>query len=129
MKNYRFVNILLILVVLALACEQSATPAPLPIPTLSALPFELERTLYGFFPSPPEVSIESIMQLYQDMAQHADVALVQQNIPWKEFVDGPDVESQRITDIHNQYVLAQQTGLGVIFVVDPLNGLNRREFY
>ena len=127
MKNYRLLSIFILLVILALACGQSTPTAP--IPTLSASPFELGRTVYGFFPSPPEVSIESIMKLYQDMGQHADVALLQQNIPWKEFVDGPDVESQVITDIHNQYVLAQQNGLGVIFVVDPLNGLNRSEFY
>jgi hypothetical protein len=127
MKNYRLLNILLVLVILTLACGQSATPAP--IPTLSASPFELERTVYGFFPSPPEVSLESVVKLYQDMGQHADVVLLQQNIPWKEFVDGPEVESQNVTDIHNQYVLAQQNGLGVIFVVDPLNGLNRSEFY
>jgi hypothetical protein len=127
MKNHRLLSIIILLVILALACGQSTPTAP--IPTLSASPFELGRTVYGFFPSPPEVSLESIVNLYKQMGQHADVALLQQNIPWKEFVDGPEVESQRITDIHNQYVLAQQNGLGVIFVVDPLNGLNRSQFY
>ncbi len=37
-------------------------------------------------------------------------------------------ESQAIIDIHNQYILAHQNGLEVLFVVDPFNGLNRREF-
>jgi hypothetical protein len=58
-----------------------------------------------------------------------DVALLQQAIPWADFHKGADVESKAITDIHNQYILAHQNGLEVIFVVDPLNGLNRREFY
>jgi hypothetical protein len=62
------------------------------------------------------------------MGEHGDVALVQQNIAWNDFVESPDSPSQAITDIHNQYVLAHQNGLEVIFVVDPLNGLNRREF-
>ena len=118
--------LLLLLVLLALACGQSAPPAP--IPTLAASPFEAGRTVYGFFPSPPEVSLQSIFDLYKAFGQHADVVLLQQNIPWKQFEDGVEVESQAITDIHNQYILAHQNGLEVIFIVDPLNGLNRTEF-
>ncbi|MEW5939576.1 MAG: hypothetical protein AB1750_07945, partial [Chloroflexota bacterium] len=39
-----------------------------------------------------------------------------------------DGESQSRTDIITQETLAQQNGLDSIYVVDPLNGLNRREF-
>jgi hypothetical protein len=66
--------------------------------------------------------------LYKDFSQHADVVLVQQKIPWKDLLESPYGASQIITDIHNQHILAHQNGLEVIFVVDPLNGLNRREF-
>ncbi len=37
--------------------------------------------------------------------------------------------SQAVTDIVNQLILARQNGLEVIPVIDPLNGLNRREFF
>jgi hypothetical protein len=108
-----------------LACG-SGTPAP--IPTLSSSPFDLSRTLYGFFPSPPEVTTQSVYDTYKTIGQHADVVLLQQNIPWNEFAASPDGTSSHITDIHNQYILAHRNGLEVVFVVDPLNGLNRREF-
>lgn len=117
---------LTVLVLAALACGGSA--APLPIPPLDRSPYDLDRTLYGFFPSPPQATLESIMETYQAIGRHGDVVLLQQNIAWQDFAGGPDGESQAVTDIHNQYVLAHQNGLEVIFVVDPLNGLNRSEF-
>lgn len=126
------VGFILLLAVLALAC-QAVAPASqgelLPIATLEQSPYTLGRTLYGFFPSPPEVSIESVMDTFKAIGEHGDVVLVQQNVPWKELKESPDGEAQRLTDIHNQYVLARQNGLDVIFIVDPLNGLNRTQFY
>jgi len=114
------------LLLVSLACGTQGTPVP--IPTLESSPYDLGRTLYGFFPTPPEVSLQSVMDTYAAIGQHGDVVLLQQNIPWEEFTASAEAESAAITDIHNQYVLAHQNGLEVIFVVDPLNGLNRREF-
>ncbi|MEX0787973.1 MAG: hypothetical protein WD040_04160 [Anaerolineales bacterium] len=102
----------------------TAGPSPTPRPSV----FDSGRTAYGFFPSPPEPVLESVLQTFQDMGEHADVVLVQQNIAWEDFLDSPDGDSQRMTDILNQQILARQNGLEVIFVVDPLNGLNRSEF-
>jgi hypothetical protein len=98
------------------------------IPTLQTSPFDLGRTVYGFFPSPPEVTTQSVIDTYKAIGQHGEVVLLQQNIQWAAFVSSADADSSSITDIHNQYLLAHQNGLEVIFVVDPLNGLNRREF-
>ncbi len=109
-----------------LACEfgQGGT-----IPTLKTSPYDLGRTVYGFFPSPPEATTQSIVDTYAAIGRHGDVVLLQQNIPWADFVSGADGEVKIITDLRNQFILAHQNGLEVIFVVDPLNGLNRREFY
>jgi hypothetical protein len=112
----------------ALACSSSPTATPGPIPSLVHSPFELGRSLYGFFPSPPEVSVQSVIDTYKAIGQHGDVVLLQQNIPWADFAKGADAVSSSITDIHNQYILAHQNGLEVIFVVDALNGLNRSQF-
>ncbi len=123
--NRKLLTALIVLVLVTLAC---GTGTPAPIPTLASSPFDLGRTVYGFFPSPPEASTQSIIDTYAAIDQHGDVVLLQQNIPWEQFVESADGESPAITDIHNQYILAHQNGLEVIFVVDPLNGLNRREF-
>lgn len=113
------------LLLAALAC--AGGPSPTPPATASSI-FDSGQTAYGFFPSPPEVSLESVRQTFAAIAEHGEVVLVQQNIAWEDFLDSPDDDSQRITDILSQEILARQNGLEVIFVVDPLNGLNRREF-
>lgn len=123
--NRKLIVALLTLFLVTLACG-SGTPGP--IPTLQSSPYDLGRTVFGFFPSPPEATTQSIVNTYKAIGGHGEIALLQQSIPWKEFATGVDAESKAITDIHNQYILAHQNGLEVIFVVDPLNGLNRREF-
>ncbi len=125
----RIVLPLTLLFLVCLACGQSATsPFPDPTYTPEASVFESGRTAYGFFPTPPEVSMESVFAHYKSMGQHADVSLVQENIPWAEFVTGVDVESQKITDMQNARTLTLANNLDSIYIVDPLNGLNRREF-
>jgi hypothetical protein len=109
-----------------LACHFGQTTI---IPTLPFSPFDLGRTVYGFFPSPPEATTQSVLDTYQAIGRHGDVVLLQQNIPWAEFLEETGSEAKYLTDLRNQFILAHQNGLGVVFVVDPLNGLNRREFY
>lgn len=116
----------IILVLITLACG-SANPTPPPIPETSI--FDSSETAYGFYPSPPEISLESVFQTFKDMAVYGDFVLIQQNVDWESFVSGVDGESQQRTDITNQIILAQQNSLDYVFVLDPLNGLNRREFF
>ncbi|MCB9452745.1 MAG: hypothetical protein H6672_15005 [Anaerolineaceae bacterium] len=85
-------------------------------------------TQYGFFPSPPIPTLEAILQHFADMGEHADFVLSQPNIPWEDFLQGVDVDSQLRQDMRNLETLSQMNHLGVVYVVDPLNGLNRREF-
>jgi hypothetical protein len=126
--------ILIALSLAALACENSA-PAPSTVTVRIDTPaestasiFSARRTTHGFFPSPPEATSESVLNHFRALGKHADFILIQPNIPWEDFVDGEEGESDRRTDLRNQTILAGMNGLGWIFVVDPLNGLNRREF-
>jgi hypothetical protein len=127
-KSTRYLLSIAVLLIASLACGQSASPFPDPPYTPEASVFESGRTAYGFFPTPPEVSLESVFAHYKSMGQHADVSLVQETIPWTEFVNGVDVESQKITDMQNARTLTLANNLDSIYIVDPLNGLNRREF-
>lgn len=117
----------LLILFVSLACG-SNTPAPTPPPPLEESVFDSTSTAHGFYPSPPEITFESVFQLFKDMAVHGDFVLVQQNVDWKSFVLGVDGESQKRTDIINQITLARQNNLDAVFVLDALNGLNRREF-
>jgi hypothetical protein len=127
MKRVALAALLLILLA-SLACGKSTSPFPDPTYTPEASVFESGRTAYGFFPTPPEVSLDSVLEHYKVMGKHADVSLVQESIPWMDFVKGMDVESQKITDMKNAQTLALANNLDSIYIVDPLNGFNRREF-
>jgi hypothetical protein len=98
-------------------------------PTPEHSVFDDGRTAYGFFPSPPEITLQSVMDTIIGIGEHGDVLLIQRNIPWSDFVKSPDADSQDITDIRNLMTLARQSNLDAVYVIDPLNGLNRREFY
>ncbi len=113
-----------ILLLTTLACGESSSIPPTPENSI----FDSGKTAYGFFPSPPEATLESIFQLYKDMDSHGDFVLIQQNTAWEDFVNGTDGESQTRTDLINQVKLANQNNLEYIFVIDALNGLNRKEF-
>lgn len=135
MRRHRKLSYALFVVVLTtLACGSEVSTPAAPVATSEATTepkesaFETDETAYGFFPSPPEATFESIMNHFQALGEHADFILVQPNVPWEDFVDGVDGESQARIDLQNQIILAKQNGLDWAFVIDPLNGLNRREF-
>jgi hypothetical protein len=122
----RILIALIVLTLAVLACGEQGPVTPFPTPVSSV--FDTERAAYGFFPSPPEVTLESVLKLYKDLGEHADFVLIQQNTPWQDFVSGVDGESQTRTDLINQVKLARQNHLEYVFVIDALNGLNRRDF-
>ncbi|MBT3322909.1 MAG: hypothetical protein HN392_11560 [Anaerolineae bacterium] len=122
----RIIPIIIILILATLACEESVPSTPFPTPEKTS--FDGAETSYGFFPSPPEITLESVLKHYEDMGEYGDFVLFQHPIPWDDFVESVDGESQKRTDIRNQMTLARQNGLDSIFIVDSLNGLNRREF-
>jgi hypothetical protein len=112
-----------------MACASPATPTlsgPTPTPAPSV--FTTGRTAYGFFPSPPELTSESLLNLLGVIGEHGDVTLIQRAIPWSDFVDSPDAKSQDMVDMQNLVTVAASDGLEPIFVIDPLNGLDRRQF-
>ena len=122
---------------MGLACQANEpTLAPTSIPVQSnpaeAEPpsvFDEQRTAFGFFPAPPEGTTEAVLNHFANLGENADFILIQPNIPWENFKAGIEGESQQRTDLTNQTILARQNDLEWIFVVDPLNGLNRREFF
>jgi hypothetical protein len=118
----------LVVLSLGLAALACASPPDSYSPPQDSV-FDDAGTAFGFFPSPPEASTSSVLKHFRDLGQHADFILVQPNIPWEDFTTGGTAESPRLTDIRNQVLLAQQNGLEAAFVIDPLNGLNRREFF
>ena len=122
----RFLLFAIVLIWVALACGLSVPATAFPKPETSV--FDAGRTVYGFFPSPPELTNESMLATIQGIGEHGEVILVQEALPWAEFLDEVDGDSQSIQHQRNLTALAGQKKLEVIFVIDPLNGLDRRQF-
>jgi hypothetical protein len=123
MKN--IYTAMIIIWLATLACG-SVTPAIPPTPQNSI--FDTAETAYGFFPSPPEATLESVFETFKQIGRHGDFVLIQKNADWQDFLKSADGESQNRTDIINQVILTRQNDLDYIFILDALNGLNRREF-
>ncbi len=85
-------------------------------------------TKYGFFPSPAEITEQSVRDAIKAIGIHGDVLLLQRNVPWTDFDKELNADSADIKQIRNLLILGRASGLEAILVVDPLNGLNRQEF-
>jgi hypothetical protein len=116
------------LILVILACGTNLPGPADTIPTLETSVFDSRQTAYGFFPTPPEISVESVVNNMKAISLHADVVLFQQEISWTDFIESPEADSKKLEDLRGMVQLAVGNGLEPIFVVDPLDGLNRREF-
>jgi hypothetical protein len=87
------------------------------------------HTEYGFFPSPPDLSRRTVLDHFEALGRHADFILLQPNVPWEDFLEGTEKESKKKRDLKIQVELGRRSGLDAFFVIDPLNGLDRRQFY
>lgn len=147
MRKYRMLLIhLLLLSTLVLSGCGQGTPAPTQEPTqppteapteaptrapvtpVSREVFDFSRTGFGFFPTPPEPTVDSSVENIKNMSEHADVLLFQEQVPWQDFQNGVDSESSRINGVGDLVDYVEFYGMQSIMVVDPLNGLNRRQF-
>src|SRR6185295_410226 len=93
---HRSIYALCVIILASLSCNSGAQSIP---PTPEHSIFDSGKTAYGFFPSPPEVSTQSVLQLYRDISAHGDFVLIQQNTAWEDFVNGVDGTSQTRTDL------------------------------
>jgi len=117
---------LLALMVATLACEEGGMISVTPTPTVSV--FDTKDTVFGFFPSPPELTAESLIANLQGISEHGDVIMLMRSVPWADFIESPDAKSKDIKELQDLLSLAGgEFGLEPIFVIDPLNGLDRRQ--
>jgi hypothetical protein len=86
------------------------------------------QTHYGFFPSPPVMTTESVIATFKALGEHGELVLFGRNVPWKDFFRGADPDSADIKELTGMVQLSKMNNLEPVFVVDALNGLDRRRF-
>lgn len=134
------VSLILLLAALgtAFACEQekSADPAtgtsdpthPAASVTSEAHPAGETRSFaMGFGVNPPRPEVQSVLDLVPRMAEVGEYAIIQRPVPWKQLLgQGQSVDEVIESDWRELVAYIRNNGLGLVVLVDPLDGLNRR---
>jgi len=78
----------------------------------------------GWAPTPPVFNTAAIIATAQAMAPVSEYALVQREVPWAELLAG--ATPQQLLDNDQPYIdLLRSLGMKIVYLVDPLDGLDR----
>jgi hypothetical protein len=80
----------------------------------------------GWSPSPLRPDINAFFAVVDSMADVSDVAILQQPVPWPELLSGAPMDSI-VTDRANVAAYLRNFEMDIVFLVDPLDGLDRRK--
>jgi hypothetical protein len=72
----------------------------------------------------PQPTEESIIATAQAMAEVAEFAIIQQPVPWTRLFAGEEL-ADLVAEMKGLADFLQALGLEIVFLVDPLDGLNR----
>lgn len=103
------------------ACGDDGTTDPDP-------PFGGEPRTYamGWSPAPPRPDGALFLEVVDSIAAVAEVTILQQPVPWPELLAGAPMDSL-VDDRGFVADFLRAKGLEIVFLVDPLDGLDRRK--
>ena len=78
----------------------------------------------GWAAVPPRLDTELLLRMVDSMAAVSEIAIVQQGVPWEPLLAGAPVDSL-VEDIAQLTDFMAARDLELIFLVDPLDGLDR----
>ncbi|MDX1670970.1 MAG: hypothetical protein R3211_01410 [Balneolaceae bacterium] len=78
----------------------------------------------GFAPNPPRPGLESFFTTVDSMVNVSEFTILQQNPPWQELLAGAPMDSL-VQDRVQLAEFLRNKGLKIVFLVDPLDGLDR----
>lgn len=79
----------------------------------------------GWAPIAPRAETSLVVALMDSLAKVSDISILQQPVPWPELLAGASLDSL-VDDRGNVADFLRTKGLDIIFLVDPLDGLDRR---
>lgn len=116
----RIRRLLATLVMVTVSCSSDGTA-----PEDEAPPEQSTRSyLMGWAPVPPRLDTELLLRMIDSMAVVSEIAIVQQGVPWEPLLAGAPVDSL-VEDLAQLTDFMAAKGLELIFLVDPLDGLDR----
>lgn len=79
----------------------------------------------GFAPNAPRPELDILLAVIDSMSRVSDITIVQQAVPWPELLAGASMDSL-VEDRGGLVDYLRFKGMDIIFLVDPLDGLDRR---
>ena len=79
----------------------------------------------GWAPIAPRADVPLVLAVMDSLSKVSDIAIIQQPVPWPELLAGASLDSL-VEDRNNVAAFLRAKGLDIIFLVDPLDGLDRR---
>ncbi len=80
----------------------------------------------GWAPIAPISDVALVLAVMDSMSKVSDIAILQQPVPWPELLAGAPMDSL-VEDRASVAAYLRSLGMQVIFLVDPLDGLDRRK--
>ena len=91
-----------------------------------AAPNSAPRTYrLGFSSTPPRLTIQSVIQTINTWEPHADIALINQGVPWRALLADTSAAELVRRDLKDLVVLYRGRGLPLIVEIDVTDGLAR----
>jgi hypothetical protein len=78
----------------------------------------------GWGVNAPEPTVESIIATAEAMAEVAEYAIIQQPVPWTRLFAGEEL-AVLVAEAKGLADFLEQLGLEIVFLLDPLDGLDR----
>ncbi len=80
----------------------------------------------GWAPGAPRSDVSLVLALMDSMAKVSDITIIQQPVPWPQLLAGASMDSL-VEDRGAVADYLRARGMRIIFLVDPLDGLDRRK--
>jgi len=109
-----------LLVPLSAGACRKAGDATGPVAPGAARPYAM-----GWAPIAPRSDVPLVLAVMDSLSKVSDIAIIQQPVPWPELLAGASLDSL-VEDRNNVAAFLRAKGLDIIFLVDPLDGLDRR---
>ena len=114
-KLTRVTAIMAILAGAIVSCSSGAGPGTSPTRTYRL----------GFSATPPRLTIESVLATIEAWRTHADVALINQGVPWRALLNDTSAAELVTRDLKQLAALYHSRGLPLIVEIDVTDGLAR----